>query len=233
MIRQNTRQVSLANTATIGYLITHLDSSIDDEQKKRNNDAVFLAWLEEQLDQIAYQQQQVLDKILADLTYSYARQATIYAEVYTDSVDYNFLRLDKIIGYNTYWLSKDNKNYVDRIYANMGDIKNQISGIMLGANVDPIVKLGLIHDVLEKMQNEWLRLLNTEVQAAYSQGARDGYLACGKRYAVIENGDACDECQEFVGQHPVELDGSIGIDLPPYHPNCRCVFVGIVTEDQS
>jgi hypothetical protein len=47
-IRTNTFDVSLAEAAPILYMITQVDSSIDDEKKKRT-DALFLAWLEEQL----------------------------------------------------------------------------------------------------------------------------------------------------------------------------------------
>jgi len=47
-IRTNTFDVSLAEAAPILYMITQVDSSIDDEKKKRT-DAFFLAWLEEQL----------------------------------------------------------------------------------------------------------------------------------------------------------------------------------------
>lgn len=48
-IRTNTFDVSLAEAAPILYMITQVDSSIDDEKKKRTSDALFLAWLEEQL----------------------------------------------------------------------------------------------------------------------------------------------------------------------------------------
>ena len=48
-IRTNTFDVSLAEAAPILYMITQVDSSIDDEKKNRT-DALFLAWLEEQLD---------------------------------------------------------------------------------------------------------------------------------------------------------------------------------------
>lgn len=229
-IRTNTFDVSLAEAAPILYMITQVDSSIDDEKKKRT-DALFLAWLEEQLNQIQQQAIDSLANILEDIAYQYAEKATTMMEIYTDSIDYNFLRLDKAKGYTSYWLPSDNKNYQDRIIANIDNIKSEIAGIMMGADVDPIVKMGLIHDELQKMQNEWLRLLDTEIEAAYAQGARDGYLVAGKLYAVIENGDACDECLDYVGEHPVELDGTIGVDLPPYHPNCRCVFVGVVEEE--
>lgn len=47
-IRTNTFDVSLAEAAPILYMITQVDSSIDDEKKKRAN-PLFLAWLEEQL----------------------------------------------------------------------------------------------------------------------------------------------------------------------------------------
>ena len=173
-IRTNTFDVSLAEAAPILYMITQVDSSIDDEKKKRT-DAFFLAWLEEQLNQIQQQAIDSLAYILEDIAYQYAEKATTMMEIYTDSIDYDFLRLDKAKGYTSYWLPSDNKNYQDRIIANIDNIKSEIAGIMMGADVDPIVKMGLIHDELQKMQNEWLRLLDTEIEAAYAQGARDGY----------------------------------------------------------
>jgi len=35
----------------------------------------------------------------------------------------------------------------------------------------------------------------------------------------------------MVGEHEVSLYGTLGIDLPPYHPNCQCVFLGIFGQD--
>lgn len=53
----------------------------------------------------------------------------------------------------------------------------------------------------------------------------------GARYAVIENDSPCDEiCAEMVGEHEVSLDGVLGLDLPPYHPNCQCVFLGVFSD---
>ena len=92
--------------------------------------------------------------------------------------------------------------------------------------------MGLIHDILTKAENEWKRLIRTELEAASVQGCRDANLMKGARYAVIENDSPCDEiCAEMVGEHEVSLYGTLGIDLPPYHPNCQCVFLGIFGQD--
>ena len=70
--------------------------------------------------------------------------------------------------------------------------------------------------------------IRTELEAASVQGCRDANLMKGARYAVIENDSPCDEiCADMVGEHEVSLYGTLGIDLPPYHPNCQCVFLGI------
>lgn len=220
-IRSLVSMASLSQTAAITTLFLSLDTKV--EEKKDNIDAVLLAWLETELDKLAIQAIEVMNVLLEDYTY----QMTMNLTIWTDSSDYNFLRLDKTKGYTSYWLPSDNLNYADRMLANIAETKAELAGIILGTE-DSVVKAGLIHDCLQKAQNQWIRLIDTEIEAAYSQGARDGYLAEGMTYALIENGDPCEHCQDYVGEQEVDLEtGIVGIELPPYHPNCRCVFVGI------
>ena len=220
-IRSLVSMASLSQTLSISALFLSINNEID--KKKNNLDMILLTWLESELDKLTYQAIEVMSSMLEGYTY----QMTLNYIILTDSVDYNFLRLDKAKGYTSYWLPSDNLNYADRMINNIEGIKTELRGIFL-TDIDPIVKLGLIHDCLQKAQNQWIRLIDTEIEAAYSQGARDGYLVEGCLYAVIENGDPCDACQDYVGEHEVDLEtGILGIDLPPYHPNCKCVFTGI------
>lgn len=130
--------------------------------------------------------------------------------------------------YSPQWC-QDGKTFYDRVLANGTKTLASISGLLLSGQEDKIVLLGLITDELEKAKNSWLRLLRTETEAAYSQGVKAALLALGYLYAVIDNPDPCDRiCVDEVGERRVTLaEARVGLDLPPFHPNCKCVFRGI------
>lgn len=187
--------------------------------------ALLLSFIQQELDRIAQAQIEALENAIP-LAYRYSLNATLNE---LDGVTIPSLAL----GYNKTWC-KDGKDYNQRVIANINNIKAEIQGLLLGWNGDnPIVLMGLIHDLLTKAQNEWKRLIRTELEAASVQGCRDANLMKGALYAVIENDSPCDEvCAEMVGEHEVSLYGRLGIDLPPYHPNCRCVFLGVFGQRQ-
>lgn len=130
--------------------------------------------------------------------------------------------------YSPQWC-QDGKTFYDRVLANGTKTLASLSGLLLSGQEDKTVLLGLITDELEKAKNGWLRLLRTETEAAYSQGVRDALLALGYLYAIIDNPDPCDRiCVDEVGEKRVTLaEARVGLDLPPFHPNCKCVFRGI------
>lgn len=204
----------------ISQMILLLLSKEDDSV---NIDVVLLlSYLEQELDKIAAEQIAALDNI-TDLAYRYAMAATL-----DELDDIGFTIPSLAIGYNKSWLG-DGKDYSNRVLINMKNAKSRIQGLLLGyQGNNPTVLMGLLSDELKKIDNEWKRLLRTEIEACYSQGARDANLMKGALTAVIENGSPCDAiCAQYVGEHEVPLNGRLGIDLPPYHPNCRCVFLGV------
>lgn len=80
----------------------------------------------------------------------------------------------------------------------------------------------------------------TEITSANSQGALAGYqeaAAAGvnvqKSWLVLEDG--CDICQENADAGPIDLDETFpsGDDAPGAHPNCRCVLVPVVTDEDG
>ena len=212
-----------ANTLSIGRgleleilaMLAALDKKIDSIDR-----AILLQFLEEELDKIALAQTEALDKMVK-MAYSYSLNATL------GKLNEGPVVPSLAIGYNMNWCI-DNKNYKERVVNNIQGIKSELQGLIIGFDGDPIVLLGLIHDILKKAKFEWSRLIQTEAEACYSQGARDAYLMEGALYAVIENDSPCDAiCVDYVGEHQVSLRGGIGVDLPPYHPFCKCVFLGL------
>lgn len=197
-----------------------------DKELSSTDIALLLSFIQQELDKIAQTEIEALNNALT-LAYGYSLNATL-----SELDDIGFTIPSLALGYNINWC-KDGKDYNQRIIANMNGIKQEIQGLLLGwQGEDPIVLMGLIHDILTKAENEWKRLIRTELEAASVQGCRDANLMKGARYAVIENDSPCDEiCAEMVGEHEVSLYGTLGIDLPPYHPNCQCVFLGIFGQD--
>lgn len=180
--------------------------------------AILLTMIAERITAIEEETNEELGKYLHSV-YDYTFSYTIFEKS---------VRVGAMIhGYTPDWC-KDGKNYLDRTLRNNNDLLNDLTGLLLSGQEDNVVLLGLLKDTIEKAKNKWLRLLRTEAEAAYSMGNRDALLALGYVYAVIVNPSPCVEiCEEEVGSHRINLaDGVIGIDLPPYHPNCKCVFMG-------
>ena len=130
--------------------------------------------------------------------------------------------------YSPQWC-QDGKTFHDRVLANGTQTLMSLNGLLFSEQEDKVVLLGLITDELTKAKNSWLRLLRTETEAAYSEGVKDALIALGYLYAVIDNPDPCDSiCVNEVGERMVTLaEARVGLDLPPFHPNCKCVFRGI------
>lgn len=130
--------------------------------------------------------------------------------------------------YSPNWC-QDGKTFRDRILANNSATLASLNGLLMSGQEEKTVLLGLITDELTKIENSWRRLLRTETEASYSQGVRDALIALGYLYAIIENPDPCDRiCVDEVGERRVTLaEARVGLELPPFHPNCKCVFRGI------
>lgn len=80
----------------------------------------------------------------------------------------------------------------------------------------------------------------TEITAANSQGALAGYeeakdagVNVKKSWLVLEDG--CEICQENADAGPIDLDEQFpsGDDAPGAHPNCRCVLVPEVIDEDG
>lgn len=81
----------------------------------------------------------------------------------------------------------------------------------------------------------------TEITSANSEGALAGYeeavasagITVQKSWLVLEDG--CPICQENADAGPIDLDEDFpsGDSAPGAHPNCRCVLVPEVTDDQG
>jgi len=68
-------------------------------------------------------------------------------------------------------------------------------------------------------------LIRTETMATQAKATKDAYLEAGiERVEIIGDAECGGICLDYM-DGPIELNGAaVGVELPPYHPNCACSF---------
>ena len=122
----------------------------------------------------------------------------------------------------------DGKTFLDRIYDNTKDMERKLRAVILkgtreGWSVEKMAEY--FRTITGTAAYKAQRLLRTETTAVYSKATKEMFLANGIEYVEIIGDALCGEiCTEFVGEAVPLRDAGVGIELPPYHPNCACSF---------
>lgn len=68
--------------------------------------------------------------------------------------------------------------------------------------------------------------------AMFSEASKERMITEGVEFVEIVGDAECGGiCLDYVDGDPIPIkDASVGIDLPPYHPNCACSFVAYTEE---
>ena len=123
---------------------------------------------------------------------------------------------------------KDNKNFLERIDIAITDMEDKLHGVI----AEGLYKGWSIETMTKKFQTitgiaayKARRLIRTETMAVYSKATKNTFLANGIEYVEIIGDALCGTiCVEYVGEAMPLREAQIGLDLPPYHPNCACSF---------
>lgn len=123
---------------------------------------------------------------------------------------------------------KDNKNFLERIDIAITDMEDKLHGVI----AEGLYKGWSIETMVKKFQTitgiaayKARRLIRTETMAVYSKATKNTFLANGIEYVEIIGDALCGTiCVEYVGEAMPLREAQIGLDLPPYHPNCACSF---------
>ena len=129
-------------------------------------------------------------------------------------------------------------NYSSRIWQNEKNLMNTLEqeiprGLTLGYNPRKLAKL--TSDKLGTNYNNTVRLIRTEYGKILNDSTMAGYKASGiDRYQVLSALDSrtCDDCGELDNKIFKVSEGEVGINLPPFHPNCRCTTVPYFEPDE-
>lgn len=122
----------------------------------------------------------------------------------------------------------DKKTYIQRIEDITSTMDKQlrmviVQGIRRGWSVERMTEI--FRNITGAAEYKARRLIRTETMAVYSKVTKDIYLEKGIEYVEIIGDAACGGiCLDYVDTVIPLADADIGIDLPPYHPNCCCSF---------
>jgi hypothetical protein len=105
----------------------------------------------------------------------------------------------------------------------VGGIESGLSYAEIGDAIQQT--LGVSPDFPEMPGWRAERVARTESQWAVNEGMLNQYQSVGiNQVNIVCAGDACDDCQDLTTGNPYTL--AEAEDLIPYHPNCRCDWVG-------
>lgn len=122
----------------------------------------------------------------------------------------------------------DGTRFSDRIWTNktklVNTLNNEITRLCLtGEKPDNVIRN--IANTMNTSLSNAQRLVYTEQAYFTTRAECDSYSELGvDEYEIIATLDnvTCDDCGAFDGQHYSVKDLTVGVNAPPFHPNCRC-----------
>lgn len=132
---------------------------------------------------------------------------------------------------NKIW-APDKKVWSTRIWEQQNQLLNRLNNTLVdavarGVNPDKLVE-HLMIDFGVSFHNAQ-RIVRTEENYILNQSAAKGYEEAGVEYFEVLSDQAHDEeCSPMNGKRFRMADMQIGVNCPPFHPNCRCCILGVV-----
>lgn len=192
-----------------------------------------------ELDKLSVSSISELDTLLSD-TYSDAYYNTIY------NVQMAIGTSNSFSGLNTKAIEKAvNTKYLGSTFSsNIWKSTNQLMGILtreipkglvLGYNPRKLARDVVSKRIDKTLYNNTVRLIRTEYSHILNQATLDGYGECGiDKFKILTALDSrrCDDCGAFEGKVVDIKKAMEGVDIPPFHPNCRCTTIPYFKEDE-
>lgn len=115
---------------------------------------------------------------------------------------------------------KDQKTLVDELY------KEFTISATRGSNLKEAARR--MSRKMDVSYKKCLRLLNTEDSFFSNKAVMDAYQnTTAEEYMILATLDrrTCDICGDQDTKHYMIKDAKVGVNMPPFHPNCRCTTV--------
>ncbi len=128
----------------------------------------------------------------------------------------------------------DGKSFSDRIWINKADMQQRLSKGLVNCIATGTNKDKLVADIATNMNvgfNQADRIVRTELCRVQNQSAADSYISAGvAEYEIVaaEDERTCDVCSDMNGKRFAFSEMQVGVNCPPWHPNCRCALVPVI-----
>lgn len=126
----------------------------------------------------------------------------------------------------------DGKHWSDRIWSNKALLEERIKDgivdcIARGASKDELVKQ-LMRD-FDIGFNQADRIARTELAYIQNKSTLDTYELAGiEKYEVLANQAEDASCGNLHGQQFYLHEAQVGVNFPPFHPNCKCAILAVL-----
>ena len=130
----------------------------------------------------------------------------------------------------------DGKHWSDRVWANKSKLQEMLEQSLMDSIVRGVPKSEAVKEFQKQFGVSFSqadRITRTELNYVQNQATADRYKAAGvKKYQILA---ALDErtseiCQEMNGQIFEFGKEEVGVNYPPFHPNCRTTIIPVLEE---
>lgn len=135
---------------------------------------------------------------------------------------------------NAVWCP-DGKIWSDRIWNNKALLQERVRSGLVDCIARGVSKDEMVKDLMHNFNvgfNNADRIARTELNFIQNQATADRYREAGvEKYEVLSTHDdrTCDEeCASRDGQVYLLKDMEVGVNYPPFHPNCRCTVLAVL-----
>lgn len=193
-----------------------------------------------ELAKLSVDNQEELNKYLSE-TYTDEYYKTIYNVNKDLGIATSFSKLSNDMVSKAIATKYDIGNYSvgeDKLWKNSENLMTILEqkipqGIALGYNPNKLA--GIVKKELGTNYNASVRLIRTEYNAIMNDATSQGYKACGiDRYQILATLDSrtSEICQEMDSKIFYLDKKEVGINYPPFHPNCRTTTIPYFEPDE-
>lgn len=132
------------------------------------------------------------------------------------------------------------ENYTVALYKNRDNLMNILNqqipqGIILGYNPVKLAKEVVTKRVDRQYYYSAVRLIRTEYNLILNDATAQGYLEAGiEKYQILATLDnrTSDICRDMDGTIVPIKEKEVGVNYPPFHPNCRTTTIPYFEPDE-
>ena len=170
------------------------------------------------------------ERLFKDVFVNYYRKnCEILGERYSWYFPANEDELKQVI--NGVWCA-DGKNWSSRIWSNTEQLQQRIQEGIVESFTKGISKDDLVRRLMEDFNvgfNQADRIARTELAYIRNKSSLDSYEKMGlEKYEVLANQADDESCGECNGKQFLLHEAKVGINFPPFHPNCKCCIIPVI-----